>query len=357
MSEQNSYYEILKRMDNTYYELSGVRPTDSSETQRRLKVLAGEIHGIYCELKKLRKDMFISSASGEALDKHASQRGLTRHRGLKAVGTILVRVDSPLEYDLVIPEGTVFSTADGELEYLSTEQSVIYQGTGSCFVSLEARNSGSRYNVPPSSVTTVVTFFSSGLNITNSSAFFGGSDDEGDEAIRNRIIEGCRNISNGLNPAFYLKLAESVDGIYSASLVENAGNNRNVNIYIAKKSCTADSASVNAVQTLMNDNRIPGVAINVYAASESSVDLSISFVIKNGYVVNTVKNNISEAVNEYFSEMKVGQGLSLKKLGAKIISLDGVVDYSFGNAQDTAASASVLLKKGTITVTNSGVVS
>lgn len=352
MSEQNNYYSILNRMENTYTELCGVSPAEGSDSKRRLKVLAGEIHGIYCQLEKIKEAMFISTASGEALDKHAFQRGLKRHRGLKAVGTVLVRVDSPLEYDLVIPEGTVFSTADGELEFVSTEEAVIYRGSGSCFVSLEARSSGSRYNVPSSTVTTVVTYFSSGLSITNSSAFFGGSDDEGDEAFRKRIIDSCRNISNGLNPTFYKKLAESVEGIYSSSVVENAGSNRNVNIFIARKGCTAENSDAAKVQTLVNENRIPGAAISVYPATESSVDMNISFSLKNGWLVETVRSSISAAVREYFSEMKVGQGLTLAQLGARIIALDGVANYNFGNAQDIAAVSSVLLTAGTITVTN-----
>ena len=350
MDNNNTYDQILKRMCDSFFENSGAYPQENSESMKRLTVLAGEIHALYCQLSRIKESVFVSDACGEALEKHAAHRGLTRHRGKKALGTIVVRVDTPLEYDLMIPSGTVFSTSDGELQYISMDDAVIYRGTASCLVDIEAEYSGSRYNIPPRNITTVVTYFSSGINITNSSAAYGGSDDESDESLRKRIIDSCRNISNGLNPTFYKKLAESADGIYSAKVSE-IPNNNTVNVYIAAKGDGVDNSVVAEVQQLMDANRIPGMSINVYSAVSSTVDISINFQIKSGYIVSTVIDNIENAVNEFFSELKVGQDLILTQLGAKIISVEGVANYSFVGASDVVNSELGILKLGSLTVT------
>ena len=200
-----------------------------------LRLLAGEVFSLNADIDWLKRAMFISTAQGEALELHARQRGIERRTGSKAVGTILVRVDSPLEYDVVIPRGTVFSTSDGALRYISATEAIIYSGTGSTFVDVEAQYTGRRYNIESGLITTVVTYFSSGISVTNSSAFTGGSDDETDAQLRERLISSFSKLSNGLNYAYYKKLAESVDGVYSANFSEIQQGSRTMNVYVAGK--------------------------------------------------------------------------------------------------------------------------
>lgn len=347
----NTYYDILSRLKENYKDFSGAYPDENSEAECRLSVMAGEIHALYCQLDSIKRSMFVSTASGSDLDKHAFQRGLSRHQGNKASGTIVVRVDSPLEYDLSIPAGTVFSTSDGELEYVSIEDAFIYRGSGSTFVSVQAKYSGSRFNVPSSSVTTVVTYFSSGISITNSSAISGGTDDETDESLRKRVIDSFRNISNGLNPAFYRKLAESVSGVFSTNIVENADSGNAVNLFVAAKGGAADAATVRSVQELIEENRIPGVNIRVYSAYIVTIDVSIRINIQDNYIVNNARSNAENAVRKFFSELKVGEDLKLNKLGAQLIAADGIENYSFVNMADVSTASSALLKLGSITIT------
>ncbi len=347
----DTYYDILSRLKENYYDFSGTYPDENSDTECRLSVMAGEIHALYCQLDSIKRSMFVSTASGSELDKHAFQRGLSRHQGNKASGTVVVRVDSPLEYDLSIPAGTVFSTSDGELEYVSTEDAFIYQGSGSTFVSVQAKYSGSRFNIPSSSVTTVVTYFSSGISITNSSAIGGGTDDETDESLRKRIVDSFRNISNGLNPAFYRKLAESVPGVFSANVVENAGSGNTVHVFVAAKGGAADASAVSSVQELINENRIPGVNMIAYSASIVTIDVSVRINIQDNYIVSNARSSAENAVRKFFSELRVGEDLKLNKLGAQIIAADGIENYTFVNMADVSAASSALLKLGNITIT------
>ena len=105
MSE--SYNEILERMTEKFTELSGYEPERASDIGIRLKLLAGELFALDSEIDWMKKQMFPNTASGEQLELHALQRGLTRRRGRKAVGEIAFRLEMPAEYDVIIPAGTI----------------------------------------------------------------------------------------------------------------------------------------------------------------------------------------------------------------------------------------------------------
>ena len=72
-----SYNEILERMEDKYYQLSGYRADECGDIGIRLRVLAGEIFSMGTQMDWLRKQIFFSTASGEMLDLHAAIKALS----------------------------------------------------------------------------------------------------------------------------------------------------------------------------------------------------------------------------------------------------------------------------------------
>ena len=340
-------------MKYKYYELTEKDADEVSDAGIMLRLLAGELFGLNSYIEWLKRSMFISGAEGEALELHARQRGIERSIGSKAVGSILVEVDSPLEYDVVIPAGTVFSTSDGTLYYESTQQGVIYSGTGRTLLEARAEYSGSRYNVEAGEVTTVVTYFSSGLSISNASAFTGGTDDETDEQLRKRLEASFAELSNGLNHAYYKKLAESDEGVFSANTTDIIQGTNTMNVYLAQQGASVDNATVQRVQAVMTANRIPGIDIRVFAASLTPVNVSVDITVRNGYPVTRAVSDTENAVRSYFSGLKVGEDFVCNKLGAAIIAVEGVDNYTFNNLSDAAGVSNYLFTLGTLAVERS----
>ncbi len=337
-----SYDEILERMSDKYYELAGEEAERMSDSGIKLRLLAGEIFSLETNIDWLKRQMFASTATGEELDKHAAQRGLERFRGKKASGALLLKVDVPVEYDIVIPMGTIFTTWDGRLNFISTEEVIIYKGTGYTFVEVEAEKSGSEYNVGLDEVTTIVTYFSIGLGISNTSVFLGGTDDESDEALRKRIAESMKNIPNGANLAFYRSLAMSVDGVQSVSF--GGENTNSLSVYVAGRGEMVSSNAIVQIQTLLNENKIPGTEIRVYNAAVINMDLNVRISIKSGYVVSDVIAKVENAVRNYFLDLSVGQDAILAEIGSRIINVDGVRNYEFVDAEDKTAQSLQLLR-------------
>ncbi len=347
-----SYEEILERMSDKFYELSGYEADRVSDVGIRMRVLAGEIFSLTSELDQIKKQMFVTTASGDKLDLHAQMAGTERIKGEKAQGRIMFRLDVPLEYDIIIPKGTICTNSEGTLNYVTIEEQSIESGSNYAFVWCEAENSGKRYNVSPDTVTTIVTYFSVGISITNSMSFQGGTDDESDEKLRERIIELMRNKPNGINSQYYKTLAESVDGVYSACVVANSGGAGAVSIFIADRGKEVTEAVRTEVQTAADQNKSIGIYVFVNKASAVSVNVTLKISVKDGYSFSEVKTAAEEAVTEFFNTLSVNEDVTCASLGNAVYAVEGVKNYQLIGFQDTSIGYSEFASLGTLTVSS-----
>lgn len=330
----DSYETILSRMENKYYELTGTEASRAGDTEIRLRLLAGEIHSLGANIDWLRRQLLPDTATGSQLDEHARQCGITRGSGAKAVGDIAFTVDMPLEFDVEIPAGTVCSTSDGALRFVTTEAGVIQRGGSFSVVTARAEHSGRQYNVSPGMITTIVTYFSVGLSIENSSSFSGGTDDEDDDALRARIAESYKNISNGANAAYYISMAKSVDGIYSASAIKTTDTAPTFNLNVAGRGGTVTPAAFAELEGLVADNVCAGVTVYVRNCTIQYADVTVAVKPAEGYTYAGISADVESAIRGYFLSLSIGEPFTLAKLGRAIINTEGVANYSFSGTSD-----------------------
>ena len=156
----------------------------------RMRVLAGELYRLEASLDWLERQAFPQTASGEQLDLHGAQRGVTRGEAEKATGVVSFSRYLPLSFDLVVPKGTVCATS-GEpvVEYQTTEDAVLVSGQLTVGIPVEAVVAGASGNAAAGYVTTLVNA-PVGINYAaNETAITGGKDPEDDEAYRARVLE------------------------------------------------------------------------------------------------------------------------------------------------------------------------
>ena len=94
-----SYDEILERMENKYFELTGHEAAECGDIGIRLRLLAGELYSLGSNMDWLKRQMYFTTATGEQLDMYAMQRGLKRIRGKKSSGELAIVLDTPLDYN------------------------------------------------------------------------------------------------------------------------------------------------------------------------------------------------------------------------------------------------------------------
>ena len=322
------YEEILSRMKEKYTEISGYQVPELSDIDIRMKVLAGELFNSEVNLEFIKRQMFPSTATSEYLDLHAQDRGLSRKQEVKATGTIRFYINEPIEEHINIPMGTVVSTeGDEQYRYFTDEAAVLTAGSTFVNVRCTAEKGGSRYNVKVGNITAMVTNVVGIEGVTNPNAFSGGADSESDEELRKRILNSYITISNGTNKAYYKKLAESVDGVKSASVVPKVRGAGTVDVYICGDRTMASEELVESVQALMDEQRELNVDVKVYAAYIVSASFGVNIVPKQGYSRGEIRKNVRESVSEYIGMLEVGENVYESHLGKAILSAEGVYNY------------------------------
>ena len=116
----------MERMKQSYTGYAGFTPSDQSDVMIRLRVLAGEIYSERAYAEYILRQMFPSTATGEYLDRHAAERGLTRKPAVKAHGAVAFFPVEQTHGDILIPAGTVVCT-DTDLHRYVTDSDVVLE--------------------------------------------------------------------------------------------------------------------------------------------------------------------------------------------------------------------------------------
>lgn len=330
----NSYEEILGSMKEKYEELSKSTVSEQSDIMLRLRVLAGEIYNNLIAQEFVKRQMFVSSATGEYIDKHALSRGLYRKEATKAVGEVTFSVSVAPVSDIIIEKGTVVSTkSEDAVSFVTDETVTIYAGNMNATVSVTAVTGGANHNVAAESVTVIVTPTSGVTSVTNTKAMKGGSDEESDDELRERVLNSYRDIPNGTNAAYYKRLALSVPGVYSASVVAGKRGAGTLNIYlVGKQSSPVGKEIIEEVQSLVDENRELNVDVEVVYATKLSVDFTLKLKVEQGYSFDEVKAQIESDIAMYIESLGVGKEVLLCDLGEVIYHVEGVKNYEFVDA-------------------------
>lgn len=325
-----SYSEIENRMFEKYKELTGCDCHDASDISIKIKLLAGELFNLQSSITWLNNQLFPQTATSRQLEYHADLRGLKRKNATKSTGVLRFSLPEPATSTVVIPSGTMCSTAGkNPVRFITTSTASIEVGFKMAIANAYAVVAGSEGNVAPNTVTVITSSVNSQLSVTNLDSFSGGSDTESDESLRNRIIDDIKSPSTGTNKAYYKRLAESVDGVYSANVVPRVRGNGTVDIYIASHGATIGSEYVAQVQSLMDSERELNVDVLVSAAATNRVSVSLSLIEKNGYDFEEVKAAVTEKLQEYFLTLHVGEIVYVSNLGKIIGGVEGVDSFLF----------------------------
>ena len=349
-----SYNEILDQLRTKYIERTGLEPDDASDIGIRLKVLAGELLSAYAELEWTKNQMFPDTATGEYLDRHAFQRGISRQNGIKATGDVEFFIPFTRSYDVVVPIGTVISTAGNDpVRFQTTTAATIRAGQTGGGAEIEALEPGSNGNVSPRAISVIVTPVSGVTSVKNDYRTVGGTDSESDDSLRRRILDSFVNISNGTNKEYYRKTALSVDGVTAAGVIPKLRGPGTVDVFIASSDGAPTSLLIQTVANKLSGAREINVDVQVSAMHFVPVDVTMAMKVKSGYGFNAVKSGCEAAIERYFSLVGGGETVYLSDIGEAVAHVEGVENYTFISPfmNDTEIPENSTAVCGVITIT------
>ncbi len=340
-------------MKDKYILESGSEFDEVSDIAIRLKVLAGEIYSMQTSLEWLKRQLFPSSASGEYLDRFAEQRGLERRAAVKAAGTLTFRVNETRSTAVTIPRGTVISTdTEVPVRVYTTENSELPANTYSVTVAAEAEQAGYRGNINAGTATIPVSMPSEIDSVTNQSPFRGGSDEESDTTLRERIRDSYIGRPNGMNAAYYIALALSVPGIAKAGVISKQRGAGTVNVYVSgTANSTVSNEKLAEVQSIMNRERELNVDVLVAGATAREYDLDVAVTAKAGYETAEVTSMINAAFEAYLDSIPIGGRLYLSTLGKYLLDTGCIETYEFDMSMaNTTAAGSKYFAPGDVNI-------
>lgn len=317
-------------MKESYINYAGAIPGEESDVMIRLRTLAAEIVKERAYAEYILRQMFPSTATGEYLDLHAAQRGLTRRPATKTTGMVTFFPADEIHGSIRIPAGTVLCAHTNMCRFVTDSDVTLEEGEDRVRARVTAAEAGARYNVRGGTVTMMVTPIAGISHVSNGAPFSGGTDTESDDALRERIRDSYAHISNGANASYYKRLAMSVSGVVSASVVGCGRGAGTVDVYVVgEDGMSLSSDQMAEVQALLTEGR--ELNVDVLACDPEAIEVSLYIRLRTmpGYDFDAVAQEVRQAVISFIDNLGIGRDVKLSEIGEVIYHIKGVADYRF----------------------------
>lgn len=349
MNEQNFYRAMTAR----YSALSGFVPDEASDIALRFHALAGELADFSARLDEAARQSDPLTAKGEALDALAALRGISRRPAAHAAGELTFTRAPGTAGEIPIPAGTACAAPDGRV-YLTTDAGSIPAGETSATLAARAALAGRGGNAAASSVTLPRRLAAGVAAVENGAPFAGGTDAEGDDSLRRRLLAAWARPANGVNGESYRAAAEAWPGIGSAAVCagERPGS---LTVYAAADGAPAVPEAVLAgLSEALGGMRAPCDTVTVESAEAVAADVSIEIEVP-AECFSEVREALLGRVRETLDRMPVGAGLPVARLCALAMDREEVTNCRvLLPAVDLTAGPAQVLRAGELSVTRMG---
>lgn len=284
--------DLLDEMPDTYSKVKG------TWLWEMFKAFALKIYELLQLLTDTAGKLNIENLRGDELDAYVLQwTDLKRKKAQRAEGYIEVTGNGTLY------EGTLVSS--GSIQYEITKDAVV---NGTAFAPVIAVESGTAGNAAANTVTSMVTSNANIKSITNPSPIEGGTDEETDEALRDRYHLRLSMPATSGNRAHYILWATECTGVRGAKAVRDTVVNNKVNVYICGDNGeSADSDTVKLVQEYIDPNMngdgsgtAPiGAVCEVFSAGVKQINISGKVEPDNSISEEIMLENIKTAIAAY----------------------------------------------------------
>lgn len=343
--------ELYEGMLETFEEKTGFAMEDTADLAVRLYAAAAEIQALYIYADWALTQSFPQSAAGKYLDYHGQLRGITRKSGHKAGGILRFKIDSARAEPLRVPAGTVCTTA-GLVRFVTTEDALVRAGALYADAAAEAEVVGTAGNVPAERITNMTRAPVGVTGVTNPAAFVGGSGEEDDESLRERILDSFIRLPNGANAAFYELRALSHPGVEAVRVIPRHQGIGTVGVVVSAAGGVPEQALLQEIQDDLDSVREIAVDVTVMAPEPERVDLAVRILPKPGKSFDSAQAAVRTALTAWFDGGLLGKPVYRTQLGKVILDTGVAETYAItAPTKDLPGNARRLPQLGTLTIT------
>ena len=349
MEELNAIYE---RMRAIFAEEAGFVPNDGCDAMVRLYALASEeLQALGIQSEWVLDQSFPQTAVGQYLDYHAETRALTRLPAAKAAGVLRFSAPSAAVTDYEIEQGNVAMTSGG-VRFETTKKAVLLKGETYVDVPASAVEAGASGNAIAGAIHLMSVYPVGITQCVNPEAFSGGSDEESDEKLRERVLASYKRLPNGANAAFYEQEAMSFPNVAAAKAVGRARGIGTVDVYVSTHAGAPDKKLLGEIEAVLQKKREIAVDVEVKAPTEKTVNMSAELTAEQGWTMQEITDAVTAALQAYFTGERL---VYTAKLASILYGVEGVKNcHLLTPDEDVSVSATELPVLGTVTITEIG---
>lgn len=319
--------EIYGELLDSFGTYTGLEPKEGTDLSARMYALAAQVYSLYIQADWVMRQAFPQTAEGAYLDYHAQLRSLERKAPVAAQGTVRFSAGEVSESEREIPQGTVCMTA-GLIRFETTKTVVLSPGELTVEAPIRALEAGAAGNVAAGAIVSMAVAPMGISACTNPQPCTGGADGEGDEALRERVLDTFRRLPNGANAAFYEQGALSFDKVAAAVAIPRPRGVGSVDVVATTLVGAPDEELLEQLQEYFEQRREIAVDVQVRAPEVKQVDVSVRVSAKGGWDSQQVNTQVEQALRSWFDGKLLGQDILLARLGHIVYSCDGVENYA-----------------------------
>ena len=299
------------------------------------------------QIASVRKDLYVGTAEGDALDRLITDRypDLIRKQASPSYGYVTFSFSPAVSGAFTITDGAVLSTADG-VQFITLGDTSVSAGTTSKTVPIRSMLAGASQKAGPAKIKNIITSFvgapSSGMTVSNSAATFGGEDREKDSdyAIRYtlRYLAARRATIGAIEQAVL-----EVPGIVKCTVFENLDTlgrpigyvqaviaDSYTEQFVTSATTPAAYASQLAglqvqIESLLREWRAAGVGVVIKFAQVILQSCRIIPSYAAGADQVAVNSVILSKINQHINNLRPGEPLVLEDLRTILRTTSGLV--------------------------------
>jgi len=275
----------------------------------------------------------LATSTGTDVDTWVNDWGVTRLAATLAAGSVTFSRYVPTNSAL-IPLGAQVQTADGTQTFQvvldatnsawSSSQNgyLLPANVSSVTVPVQAVTGSVSGNVVAGAVNTMTTAIVGVDYVSNANPFTGGSDAEGDAALRARFVLFIASLSKGTVAAIEYAVSSLQLGL-QCTVLENVNFDGSANPgYLTVTVDDGTGAPPNSILTTaaaaVGATRAGGIMWGVFAPIVLTADIAIVLSTKPGYDHNSVVAIVAAAVTSFVNTLPLGQSLYFLQLAQVI---------------------------------------
>ena len=319
------------------YVPAGVQPelTDlqvGSVVRTLLETTALELGRIYALLETVYKSAFVDTAESDALDNVVALLGIERVRGGRPAGEVEFARVPGAPGEVTIPAGTRVATADGKVQYATTE--TVGMSPGQSSIRVTARDVDPNDPLPAARLTLLPVPIAGIASVTNPGPTAVVTQDETDAELRTR----AKNFLHGSERATRGALDEAIRGVGITADIDETSVPGRITITPHVESLPPD------LLQRLNDSielvRPAGVLVTVGAPQPPhKVDLELRLTTTKGLLAQDLRaaqRAVSDKVSDYFTKLEAAKPASINQLVGLALGVSGVEDVKLLTATSRA---------------------